>query len=299
VGRPRWAGGAGRGRQSAARPGCPGRGGLIRRRGAAGFPVRPQGWPAQAGGNPGCAVARHGCRGRHRPRPCRAKRSRASTKGCWVLNRAWHSRQACGRARRGPGWAACRGREALGRARGSWASTATGPRRCPRGVAVLGQALAGDPTTAGQARAAQSRSSALWRREPSWVPAAWVSEARTAAPTRASVVPARPPRRGAAGRWPPPRSWALRPPRPVAISAARASTPSRSTGSDTGSPISPRSPLVNHTRLLTSPGSAATTSAVAGTTWRSSSTTATSPTASDFPARGSPSQPSWLRSCQL
>ena len=49
------------------------------------------------------------------------------------------------------------------------------------------------------------------------------------------------------------------------ISPARVSMPSRSTGNDTGSPISPRSPLVNQTRLLTLPGSTATTSADAGT----------------------------------
>jgi hypothetical protein len=49
--------------------------------------------------------------------------------------------------------------------------------------------------------------------------------------------------------------------------------PSRNTGNDTGSPISPRSPLVNHTRLLTLPGSTATTNAVAGTAWRNNSTT--------------------------
>jgi hypothetical protein len=49
--------------------------------------------------------------------------------------------------------------------------------------------------------------------------------------------------------------------------------PSRSTGNDTGSPISPRSPLVNHTRLLTLPGSTATTSADAGTARRNNSTT--------------------------
>jgi hypothetical protein len=57
------------------------------------------------------------------------------------------------------------------------------------------------------------------------------------------------------------------------ISPAKASTPSRSTGNDTGSPISPRSPLVSQTRLLTLPGSTTTTSDVAGTVWRSSSTT--------------------------
>jgi hypothetical protein len=59
----------------------------------------------------------------------------------------------------------------------------------------------------------------------------------------------------------------------VAISSARMSTPSRNTGSDTGSPIRPRSPLVSHTRLLTLPGSTATISAVAETAWRSNSTT--------------------------
>jgi len=48
--------------------------------------------------------------------------------------------------------------------------------------------------------------------------------------------------------------------------------PSRSTGNHTGSPISPRSPLVNHTRLLTLPGSTATTSTDAGTAWRNNST---------------------------
>jgi hypothetical protein len=50
----------------------------------------------------------------------------------------------------------------------------------------------------------------------------------------------------------------------AAISPARVVMPSPSTGSDTGSPISPRSPPVSHTRLLTLPGSTATTSAVAG-----------------------------------
>jgi hypothetical protein len=49
--------------------------------------------------------------------------------------------------------------------------------------------------------------------------------------------------------------------------------PSRSTGNAAGSASSPRSPLVNQTRLLTLPGSTATTSAVAGTAWRNSSTT--------------------------
>jgi hypothetical protein len=69
------------------------------------------------------------------------------------------------------------------------------------------------------------------------------------------------------------------------ISPARVSTPSRSTGNDTGSPISPRSPLVNQTRLLTLPGSTATISAVAGTAWRNNSTTShLLPTARDLPA---------------
>ena len=51
----------------------------------------------------------------------------------------------------------------------------------------------------------------------------------------------------------------------AAISRHSAWMPSPSTGNDTGSPISPRSPLVNQTRLLTLPGSTATTSVVAGT----------------------------------
>jgi hypothetical protein len=59
----------------------------------------------------------------------------------------------------------------------------------------------------------------------------------------------------------------------AAISPAKVSMPSRNTGNDTGSPISPRSPLVNQTRLLTLPGSTATTNAAAGTAWRNSSTT--------------------------
>jgi hypothetical protein len=59
----------------------------------------------------------------------------------------------------------------------------------------------------------------------------------------------------------------------AAISPARVSMPSRSTGNDAGSPIRPRSPLVNQTRLLTLPGSTATTSAAAETAWRSSFTT--------------------------
>jgi hypothetical protein len=48
---------------------------------------------------------------------------------------------------------------------------------------------------------------------------------------------------------------------------------SRNTGNDTGSPIKPDSPLVNHTRLLTLPGSTATTSADGATAWCNSSTT--------------------------
>jgi hypothetical protein len=92
-------------------------------------------------------------------------------------------------------------------------------------------------------------------------------------PTLASAVPARPP-----GAWcsRPVASTPMvgAPATPLAtIGPAKASTPSRSTGNDTGSPISPRSPLVSQTRLLTLPGSTATTSDVAGTVWRSSSTT--------------------------
>jgi hypothetical protein len=49
--------------------------------------------------------------------------------------------------------------------------------------------------------------------------------------------------------------------------------PSRSTGSDTGSPISPRSPVVNQTRLTALPGSIATTNDVAGTSLRNRSKT--------------------------
>lgn len=66
--------------------------------------------------------------------------------------------------------------------------------------------------------------------------------------------------------------------------------PSPSTGNDTGSPISPRSPVVNHTRLLTLPGSTATTSTDTGITWCNSSTTShLLTTARDLPAQGSPS----------
>ena len=72
----------------------------------------------------------------------------------------------------------------------------------------------------------------------------------------------------------------------AAINPASLSTPSRSTGNDTGSPISPRSPLVNQTRLLTLPGSTATTRAVAGTTWRNSCTTATSSNRKGHPCYG-------------
>jgi hypothetical protein len=58
----------------------------------------------------------------------------------------------------------------------------------------------------------------------------------------------------------------------AAINPAKVSMPSRSIGNDIGSPISPCSPLASHTRLLTLPGSTATTSAVAGIAWRNSST---------------------------
>jgi len=51
------------------------------------------------------------------------------------------------------------------------------------------------------------------------------------------------------------------PPTPLeAINRSSSSTRSRSTGSDTGSPINQRSPEVSHTRLLTFPGSIATIS---------------------------------------
>jgi hypothetical protein len=138
---------------------------------------------------------------------------------------------------------------------------------------VSGPAGRPAPWRTSQTSAAQSRSSVLERRDPSWVLAAWVSEganSRTDPGQRRSS--------SATQAW-----WN----RPVAstpisggsgtplapINPARASTPSRSTGNDTGSPIRPRSPLVNQTRLLTLLGSTATTSAVAGTAWRSSSTT--------------------------
>ena len=48
--------------------------------------------------------------------------------------------------------------------------------------------------------------------------------------------------------------------------------PSRSTGNDSGFPSSPRSPVASHTRLLTLPGSTATTSADIGSASRSNST---------------------------
>jgi hypothetical protein len=55
----------------------------------------------------------------------------------------------------------------------------------------------------------------------------------------------------------------------------------------TGSPIRPRFPLVNQTRLLALPGSTATTSAVSGTTRRNSSVTShLPPTARDPPTKG-------------
>ena len=50
-----------------------------------------------------------------------------------------------------------------------------------------------------------------------------------------------------------------------AISRQSSSTPSRNTGNDTGSPIKPRSPVVNQTRFDTFPGSIATTKRSPGT----------------------------------
>jgi SAM-dependent methyltransferase len=62
---------------SAKRVGCPA-GPVVRQADEAPWCGRlscaPSGWPARAGGKLGCAVARHSCHGRHRPRLCRAKR---------------------------------------------------------------------------------------------------------------------------------------------------------------------------------------------------------------------------------
>jgi hypothetical protein len=128
------------------------------------------------------------------------------------------------------------------------------------------------PWRTSQTSAAQSRSSVLERRQPSWALATWVSDganSRTDPGQRRSS--------SATQAWcsRPVASTAMvgAPATPLAaISLARVSTPSR-TGNDTGSPIRPRSPLASNTRLLTLPGSTATISAVAGTAWRNSSTT--------------------------
>ena len=121
-----------------------------------------------------------------------------------------------------------------------------------------------------QTSAAQSRSSVLNRREPSCARAACVSDGAnsrsdpgqrrsiSAAHARCSAPVASIPITG--------------PPAPLAsMSRASSSTPSRSTGNETGSPIKPRSPLVNQTRLLTLPGSIATTSRSPGISLSSSS----------------------------
>ena len=114
-------------------------------------------------------------------------------------------------------------------------------------------------------RAAQSRSSVLKRRDPSCDRAACVSDgansrsdpghrrSTSTAHARCSVPVASIPITGD-----PVTSLA-------ATSRASSSTPSRSTGNDTGSPIRPRSPVVNQTRFDTFPGSIATTNRSPGT----------------------------------
>jgi hypothetical protein len=50
--------------------------------------------PGRAGGKLDCAVVRHSYCSRHRSLWCRARRSRCSSKGCWVFSRVSASRQA-------------------------------------------------------------------------------------------------------------------------------------------------------------------------------------------------------------
>jgi hypothetical protein len=76
----------------------------------------------------------------------------------------------------------------------------------------------------------------------------------------------------------------------LVINRSSCSTPSRSTGNETGSPVSPRSPVVNHTRLSALPGSIAITDDVAGTFLRnrSNSTPSSSKTERERPSPAPP-----------
>src|SRR5437899_2050516 len=191
---------------------------------------------------------------------------------------AWPVGDSNFRARPCPGGAERPGQRALSwscsrccstrRASTSWERWRTAPSSASTTCGSAGRPA---PCLTSQTSAAQSRSSVLNRREPSCALAAAVSDganSRNDPGQRRSISAAH-------ARCNPPvasRPITGDPTTPLeATSRSSSSTPSRSTGNETGSPISPRSPLVSHTRLNALPGSIATTSELAGTSLRNSS----------------------------